>query len=333
MQLITWRGEASSITLLPERGRVLQVLVRGQEAFWTPDESAQSPGNEWNVGGDRLWVSPEAAWFWKTLQRVDFEQYEIPRFLDPGRWKLSRSTDSFCEMAQRVVLRHQHNEQLYAFELARRFGRVALREPPFEGCVAYHSENELRLEPGARQEQPAQSIGLWSLLQLPVGGVMSIGLRATASRAAWRDYFTPIEPAMWTQESGALHLQISGGDQYKIGVAPRSLTGRVAYARELGTEAGDEVLFVLRQWEPQPWLDYCDAPLGQLHSPGDALQVYSDNGGPSSFGEVELHAPALRFGEGSRLSLASHLTVVGLAGRGEWTAWRDAWLAGDIVLL
>lgn len=331
MQTIIWRDEANSITLLPERGRVLQVLVRGQQAFWTPDEPAQSPADEWNVGGDRLWVAPEAAWFWKTLRSVDFEQYEIPRALDPGQWKLSQSTDSFCEMTQQVRLSHQHNKRPYSFDLTRRFERIALREPPFEGSVAYYSENELRLRPSSAAQHDAQSIGLWSLLQVPAGGVMSIGLRSGAahSETGWRDYFTPIERRMWTSEAGALHLQISGNDQYKIGVAPHALTGRVAYARAVG----DEMMFVLRQWAPQPWLDYCDAPLSQVDSHGDALQVYNDNGGASSFGEVELHTPSLRFGQGRSLSIASHLTVVGLAGRGDWLAWRDAWLAGDSVLL
>jgi hypothetical protein len=321
MQPLTWRDGSGAIVLLPERGRVLQVLVGGHHAFWTP----QQAGDDWNVGGDRLWVSPEAAWFWKALERVDFEQYEIPSALDPGRWTLSRDSEGFCEMAQRVVLRHQHSKQLFSFDLARRFSRISLQEPPFAGCVAYHSENELRLGPGARLESPAQSIGLWSLLQVPVGGQMSVGVRP---EAAWRDYFTPIQAPMWKLEAGALHLQISGSDQYKIGIAPRSLTGRAAYAREIG----GEVLFILRQWEPQPWLSYCDAPLGQLDSEGDALQVYSDPGGAHSFGEMELHAPALRFGEGSNLSVASHFTVAGLAPGGDWNRWRDGWLAGEIVL-
>ncbi len=277
------------------------------------------------MGGDRLWVAPEVAWFWKTLQSLDFDQYEIPRALDPGQWELSEHTDNFCEMTQQVVLCHQHNKRRYEFDLTRRFERITLQEAPFENCVAYHSENELRLKPNGEAEHETQSIGLWSLLQVPTGGVISVGVRG---EAIWRDYFTPIEPRMWTQEAGALHLQISGSDQYKIGVAPRALTGRVAYARTMG----DEVLFILREWAPQPWLSFCDAPMNQAHSQGDALQVYNDNGGADSFGEMELHAPALRFGGGRSRSIASHFMVVGLAPCNDWIAWRDAWLAGHAVV-
>lgn len=322
MKPLFWRDGTNAISLLPERGRVLQVEVRGHRAFWEPPQAPQA--DDWNVGGDRLWVAPETSWFWKTLQSLDFEQYEIPRDLDPGAWKLVRSEDGFCEMTQHVALPHLHKNRTYDFDLTRRFERVALTNPPFPDCVAYHSENELDLPSGGEAQGDAQSIGLWSLLQVPTGGVMSVGVRPDAQ---WRDYFTPIERRLWSQDAGALHLQISGTDQYKIGLPPRALTGRAAYAREIG----DATVVILRQWEPQTWLPFCDAPMNDLHSAGDALQVYSDNGGAGSFGEMELHAPALRFGAGRSRSIASHLTVVGVTSSGKWVAMRDEWLSGRYV--
>lgn len=320
MKPIFWRDGENAIALLPERGRVLQVEVRGQRAFWQPPAAT-----DWNVGGDRLWVAPEAAWFWKTLQSVDFAQYEIPRALDPGQWQLVRSETDFCEMTQHVALPHQHKNRTYDFDLTRRFTRVVLREPPFPDCVAYHSENALDLNGAKAAQRDAQSIGLWSLLQVPIGGVMLVGVR---SDAKWRDYFTPIARHLWSQDAGALHLQINGNEQYKIGLPPRALTGRAAYAREVG----DATVVVLRQWEPQPCLPFCDAPMSDLHSAGDALQVYSDNGGAGSFGEMELHAPALRFDAASTRSVASSLTVVGVTTNDKWFAWRDEWLSGRCVV-
>jgi hypothetical protein len=126
MKPIVWRDGGNAITLLPERGRVLQVEVRGQRAFWQPRVA-----EDWNAGGDRLWVAPETAWFWKTLQCIDFKRYEVPRALDPGRWKLVRHETDFCEMKQHVALPHQHNNRTYSFDLTRRFSRIVLKTPPF----------------------------------------------------------------------------------------------------------------------------------------------------------------------------------------------------------
>lgn len=317
MKPILWCDGENTIAVLPERGRVLQVAVRGHAAFWQPQAV-----EGWNVGGDRLWVAPETAWFWKTLQSIDLTQYEIPRALDPGQWKLVRHETDFCEMTQHVALPHHHKNRTYDFDLTRRFSLVVLKKPPFSDCVTYHSENELDLSAAA---DGAQSIGTWSLLQVPVGGLMSVGVRPDAK---WRDYFTPITRPLWSQEGGALHLQISGDAQYKIGLPPNALTGRAAYAREVG----DKTVVILRQWEPQPWLHFCDAPMNDLQSAGDALQVYSDNGGTGSFGELELHAPALRFDAASTRNVMSYLTVVGITTHDEWLAWRDEWLSGRCVI-
>jgi hypothetical protein len=154
---------------------------------------------------------------------------------------------------------------------------------------------------------------------------MSVGVRPNAQ---WRDYFTPIARHSWSQDEGVLHLQIDGAAQYKIGLLADALTGRAAYAREIG----NETVVVLRQWQPQPWLPFCDAPMNHLHSAGDALQVYSDSGGAGSFGEMELHAPALRFDAMSTRGTFSYLTVIGVTANDKWLAWRDEWLAGRCVV-
>lgn len=324
MQPIIWRDKAASISLLPERGRVLQVEVNGHNAFWTP----HAPTDDWNVGGDRLWVAPEAAWFWKTLERVDFTKYEIPSSLDPGHWKLIRSDDDFCEMSQQTTLHQQHNKQEFAIEVTRRVRRVDLSQEIFAGCIAFHTENELQLGDDLAGEQ---SFGLWSVLQLPGGGQMSVGVRESVRP---RDYFAPIRDDLWSYSDGALHLKITAKDQYKIGVSPSAATGRVVYARPIG----DQQLFVAREIWPQPWLPYCDAPLLEPNTQGDAVQIYnddgsfgSDDGSLGSFGEMEWQSRAIQSGKENQL-IASNLTVVGLALQADWTMWRNRWLSGQIAV-
>jgi hypothetical protein len=63
-----------SASILPERGRVLQIETGGHEAFWNPPEMTAA----WNLGGERLWLGPEASWFWKMTDKVDFDYYQVP---------------------------------------------------------------------------------------------------------------------------------------------------------------------------------------------------------------------------------------------------------------
>ena len=63
LKTLVWKTSAGTITLLPQRGRVLQVTVAGQDAFWVNPNWT----GDWNVGGDRLWVGPEISWFWKKI--------------------------------------------------------------------------------------------------------------------------------------------------------------------------------------------------------------------------------------------------------------------------
>ena len=42
-ELITWKTEDGTLTLLPSRGRVLQVMVDKVEAFWVNPEGLDQP--------------------------------------------------------------------------------------------------------------------------------------------------------------------------------------------------------------------------------------------------------------------------------------------------
>jgi len=225
-----WSETAGDITLAPSRGRVLQVSVGGEAAFWTPPQ----PEDGWNVGGDRLWIAPEIAWFWKTRARLDFSQHDISPALDPGAWKVEKNQAGFCRTAQSVRLQHHQSGGAAHFEMARSFSNVSLPEAPFfEAWRAFRADNELRLHE-LNGGAGGDGIGLWSVLQLPVGGEM---LLAGRGESGLRDHFAPIPHDFWQQDEGILRLKISGDHQYKVGVAPRAIAlqkseGSVEYFAE-----------------------------------------------------------------------------------------------------
>lgn len=309
---ITWLTDAGVATLLPTRGRVLQVSMEGRDAFWGDPRWT----GDWNAGGDRLWVGPEVAWFWKTLQQVDFRQYEVPRNLDPGSWEVERTEPFYCRIRQQIVLHHQHRVEEVHLEVGRSFRRVELAEAPFFAKrLAYRTDNELWIRSG-----PAgQRVDLWSLLQVPNGGEMIVGCQ---HEPVFRDYFTPIPRQLWSETPGDLRFQITGKHQYKIGVAPSVATGRLAYVRRVEKE----YLAIYREIVPQPGCTYCDVPLSAPDSDGDAVQVYNDSGESGGFGELEYHSPAIAVGQGVGHLVDTNLTVVGLVLERDRVHWQDYWL-------
>ena len=311
LQQIRWRTAAGTITLLPSRGRVLQVNVGGVEAYWVNPRWT----GDWNVGGDRLWLSPEADFNWPT-RHVDFSKYIVPAAVDPGRWELERHERGFCQVRQQVTVPHMHKAVKVRGELRRSFTMVELPDAP--GLMAYRTDNELQLVDGP----VGQGVGLWSLLQVPKGGEMIIGCRR---KGMFRTHFGTVPARLRQIRKGEVRLRITGDHQYKIGVPNDIPTGRMVYARPVG----EKYLVIARQFFPQPWRAYCDAPLSARGTPGDAVQVYNDSGALGGFGEMEFHSPALVVGRGADRLLDSYLTMVGFVAAREWPRWLRRWLAGQ----
>jgi len=312
MKPIHWQKEMGRITLLPERGRILQVTVGGQAAFWN---NPQWTG-DWNVGGDRLWVAPEVDWFWNSAKRPDVQQYQIPATVDPGRWQVENLEPSSCRWRQRSRVECRHRKSAVDIELTRCISLVADADVPyFTQWMAYRTDNELRVLSGTK----GQRIGLWSLLQIPAGGQLIFPCR---SKPAFRLYFGSIPPALWSRTAEQVTCRITGDHQYKIGFAPDVIRGRMIYARPV--KGGQLVTY--REFHPQPWRDYADRPLSALQTQGDAVQVYNDSGKYGGFGEMEYHSPALTVGRGNDYLQDASYTVVGFVPTRNWQKWVRHWV-------
>lgn len=78
-QPLVWPTPRGRVSLLPSRGRILQIEADGQPCLWNPPEVTAL----WNLGGERLWIRPEPSWFWKQTAGGDAER--------PGRWCAGKS--------------------------------------------------------------------------------------------------------------------------------------------------------------------------------------------------------------------------------------------------
>lgn len=258
----------AEIVLDLARGRVLQVTVGGYDAFWTdPDATG------WNVGGDRLWLGPEWAWYWTDLSTYDVTTHTVQEAIDPGPWEVRGTT-----ARNELTLRHLHGGGDVRATVTR---RVEVADPdavawPCDAAYAATATVELHDPP------PDAAVSLWSLVQVPPGGLVTI-----PGAADPRDYFDPAPPRTWRRDGDAVVVALGGDALFKLGVAPGP--SRYAYARPLG---GGRHLVVARSFRTEPGAAYPDVPLSALDSPGDAVEVFCDGGRLGVFSEVEHHSPA-----------------------------------------
>jgi len=313
LQTWSWEAEGNEIVLLPTRGRVLQVRIAGEPTLW---ENPNWSG-DWNVGGDRLWLGPEIDWFWKKTDRPDIRFYDVPSSIDDDQWVAESSGSDCCKIRKAGRIDHQRTDHYVEFELTRAFSRVALPAlNGFESAIAYETVNQLQLLDGT----PGQPMDLWSLLQMPSGGRMFVSV---LPKSQFRNHYEPIPNARWTDNDGLMELQVSGSELYKIGLAPDSVLGRMAYVRE---SSNGDYLVIYRNITPQFRRPYCDVPLSEPDSQGDAIQIFYDGGRYGQMGEIEHHSPALVAGSGDQTLEDRCLTVVGRVAKEDWPAWRAHWL-------
>lgn len=313
-ELIEWNAAGCRVVLLPSHGRVLQVEVGGDAAYWN---NPKWDGEEWNAGGDRLWVGPEQAWFWKSTDSIDVDFWEIQDSMDPGSWKVEVSDEGHCRLRQSVDLEHRHGAGNISIDVTRDFELLPLAPEGFSSSICYRNENTLSVK------SPSGSsvlISVWPLIQLPNGGELFI---STSSDPIYHDYYEPLTEPHKKEVEGLLALRITGDQRYKVGIPASATTGRMAYVRAVG----DDALVIYRQFFPQPWLAYCDYPQGlDANTAGDALQAYNDSGAHGGFGEMEYHTPAIDAVDTGASITDSNITIVGLVPLGVLDGWKQDWL-------
>ena len=308
-----WSTADGTISVVPERGRVLQVTVGAHELLWTPSVDT-SP---WNMGGDRLWVGPERPWFF-TDPTSFLGGHVVPPELDPGTWKITNEDVASLQVEQDVILHHLHDQSTLSVRLQRRFSaRESSLSGPGIHSVSYSTEASLTVLGGDSRE----SVSLWRLLQVPPGGTVHV---AASQRPSYRNYFEPVSEELVDLDDDVLRLRITAQRRCKIGVTAAVATGQIAYVRR--TDSG--VLLLRLCFNPDPSRSYVDTPLAAVGSAGDAVQIYDDDGRHGAFGEIEHHSPGIGIDTAGQSSTVTDVSVV-TAAHISHAAWKK--IAYDVL--
>lgn len=308
----TWKTESGSVSISPERGRLLGIELAGHQTLWSPATS-DAP---WNLGGERLWIGPEVDWFWQRVGKPDFSFYQVPVDLNPDRWTVTRQeADSFCSEIE-ISLQCAHRDARVRLGISRKFELIPASSIESRGGLSFQISTILEILDGTA----GQPVDLWSILQVPFGGSMII---PTVGSPIPRDHFAPCPASEFTSSPGLLELKIGGPAMFKVGLAPHASAGRVAYRRPIGSNW----LVLERNFPLHPALRYCDSPMDLPDTQGDALQFFNDDGSFGCFGEMEHRSPALVCGEGPQTLTESTITRVQLLADPDYLAWEAGFAA------
>jgi hypothetical protein len=87
-------------------GRIFGPFVDGDDPIgWRPDAIAAAIAvGDWNIGGERVWLAPEAAFNFTDAARI-IETYRVDPALDPGSWGIRRDGETLLlEMTADIQL-------------------------------------------------------------------------------------------------------------------------------------------------------------------------------------------------------------------------------------
>ena len=290
-----------AVTLAAGRIVAMSFSSRGPNLLWS---NAELPNTDLvrthperlvgGFGGDRLWFAPEIAYHWKGPPRWDtFANYQVPAATDPGNYQFVESRQGAVTLRAAGQLTDHATHGQVRFEVQRTIQLIPAPLPdndPLMNGIEYlgiRTSHVLKLDPTTT----AGRIGLWHLLQMPVGSVLVVPLKDSAPT---RDK-VPLSyalPGGWLEKSDHIRWRYTGTASAKFGLSASALTGHSAVLRQLGT---DQFCLIVRQFPVDERAMYVDHPHGVARA-DQAFQAWDGLG----FGEMEFHGRALDAVRGPR---------------------------------
>ncbi len=287
------------LLLLERGGRVLgpflapesNTLLWGSTALGSSESLAEFvANNEWNTGGERIWVAPEIQFnvgdrndFWNTIS--------IPAQMDPGEWRLDEQPEGW-RLRQGLTLTAKnlaHGEKELWIE---RFIHPAA--DPLTHTRAYAElldnityagyEQIVTLREAKHDDIMSQS---WNVAPVWPGGRMIV---PSSPAVEVSDYFEPVDDQHLSRHGHYIALQITGDRRYKVGVKAAQTFGRLGYfhSREDGS-----AYLIVRNYFNNPSSPYVEEPPQTPGGAGDSIHIYNDGGLFGGFGELECHGQTI----------------------------------------
>lgn len=294
-------GDRGKIAVTPAAGRVAAIAFSSEDEnlLWSHPQLGETELVQHHpeklvggIGGDRLWFAPELAYHWDGKPDwATFGNYKTPTAMDPGKYRFAKQDLQSITLVAEGELPVHGASHLVGFEVER---TIRLVEPPLREhdqlmsgveYVGIESSHMLKFSKSTH----AGAIGLWHLLQIPVGAVLVVPVKGTEVQ------FKPLSyglPGSWVQMSDHIMWRYGGEARAKFGLSAVVLKGRSAVLRELEPARW---CMIVRDFPVDPNARYADHPYNEPRT-DQAFQAWDGYG----FGEMEFHGPAIEAKQGPR---------------------------------
>ncbi|WP_372630982.1 DUF6786 family protein [Cohnella sp.] len=291
-----------TVIALERGGRIIGLFPSSDEPnmLWTnpllEDRAASRElfgrANHWNIGGERVWLSPEREYHVMALEPS--VRYTVQQSIDPGAYRFEKSEQG--ERSGSIAWRQEGSARQFRsgkdvrFELAK---SVRLADDPLRCASDERSDDysfigyEASIALTVEEERDIPPLSSWSVIQVPAGGY---AYAPTYGECRPTDLFAPTSSSRLAVSKGMVRFKMDAKASHKLSLKSWQTTGRFGYFRQ-----DDRGLcsLVLRAIAPDPSSDYLDTPWGDPEDRGHCVQLYNDDGKIGLFGELEHHAPAV----------------------------------------
>lgn len=262
------------------------------------------------IGGDRLWIAPEVAYMWPSLEdarRDPVGTCKLPDAIDPAEWGALEQGPARVVLATDMNLTDHRSGRVISLNVTR---ELAAAGPPATlpddvRCASFAIRNDLALIEG----DEGAVASTWDLLQLPPRGTLICPTVSPVETP--RSYYEPFGDEHVQCDERRVRFLIDSKRRIKMGLLAERVTGRMGYYRQLDDGGAS---LILRIFTPLPGEPYVDLPRASDETfGGDALQAYNDDGtavAGTGFGEMESIDPALVVGRGPTIRTGVSITHV-----------------------
>lgn len=265
-------------------GRLLAIIEKntGNNLLWVhPNISEIIEKKEWNIGGLRLWVSPEQRFFYKDPDA--FDGWFCPSGLDPDSYKMLVE-NNIIVMKAAISVRDMKTNEFFNASAERRFETIT------DDKVLH-----IRLRERLIGNKISTPVDAWDLIQVAPGASGFGNVIIPASKGAKPiNYFSEIPSEYLRVEDEYVVFKIDGRNELKLGIAPEDLDNpKEAKIGYIFNPSDNLWAFIgmISHSAPESQRECIDPPKFKEAKRRGSVQSY--NSGPSLglvFGEIELHS-------------------------------------------
>ena len=303
-------NDESSAIVSKHGGRILGIFPTTDQynMLWiNPNIKEELVAKNWNIGGDRYWISPERDYFYKNPEK--FEEWFCPEGLDPANYEIIGNSSSSCTVSTNISVVNQSLKVKYSGKITRQF--TLIKEPISTGvsyCGIEYVDDCVIYAPNVKANG-------WSLTQIISGGVNNPGtvLIPTKSDPKPLSYFRIIPEDRLKIGENYVAYKIDVEDIYKLAIRPDDIDfsrrAKLGYVLKIPDSEMYGLLVKLSDDVPKTQDKCFDVSRDHPEMEIGVIQSYNAESPDKSslqFGEIELQLNSFETIANTSLSKAKH---------------------------